>query len=97
MERAAIRPQDIVTERPGEHIAPWLPGLRASLGPDATDEDVLLAAFYDERLLQPLRKAPPAYEFRTSPLYELIRHIGTRADLAHARVSFGGTRMSISA
>ena len=97
MERANIRPHDIVTTRPAEHVPAWLPRLRSRLGAQASDEDVLLAAFYDDRLLEPLRKPPPAYEFRTSPLHELIRHIGTRAGLRHARISFGGTQMSISA
>ncbi len=97
MERANIRPKDIVTARPGEHIAPWLPRLRAELGADASDEDVLLAAFYNKGLLAPLKKSAPVYQFRTSPLCELIRHIGTRSAIRHARIRFAGTQMSISA
>src|SRR6266850_1044006 len=60
--------QDFVTEPPGQHVAPWLPRLRAELGPDASDEDLLLAAFYDKSLLAPLKKPAPAYQFRTSPV-----------------------------
>src|SRR6185312_12922861 len=51
MERAKIRPSDIVSERPGEHIAPWLPRLRAECGNQARDADLLLAAFYSKELL----------------------------------------------
>ena len=96
MERANIRPQDMVTARPAEHVAPWLPQLRAKLGARTSDEDVLLAAFYNEGLLAALKKPEPAYQFRTSPLYELIRHIGTRSDIRHARIRFAGTEMSLS-
>jgi oxaloacetate decarboxylase alpha subunit len=96
MERANIGPKDFVTERPGDHVAPWLPRLRAELGAGTSDEDLLLAAFYDKSLLAPLRKPPPVYEFHTSPLHELIRHIGTRAGLAHARIRFAGTDISLS-
>ena len=97
MERAGIRPQDIVTERPGEHIAPWLPRLRAELGSGAADEDLLLAAFYDKELLAPLKRPAPEYEFHTTPLHELIRHIGTRASIGHASIRFAGTQMSLNA
>jgi pyruvate/oxaloacetate carboxyltransferase len=96
MERANIRPQDMVTARPGEHVPPWLPQLRAKLGARTSDEDVLLAAFYNEGLLAPLKKPEPVYQFRTSPLYELIRHIGTRSNIRHARIRFAGTEMSLS-
>jgi pyruvate/oxaloacetate carboxyltransferase len=97
MERANIRPQDFVTEPPARHIAPWLPRLRAELGPDASDEDLLLSAFYDESLLAPLQKPAPAYEFRTSPLHELIRHIGSRAGISHAHIRFAGADIRLSA
>jgi hypothetical protein len=97
MQRANIRPQDFVTEAPGVHVAPWLPRLRAELGPDATDEDLLLSAFYEKSLLAPLKRPAPAYQFHTSPLCELIRHIGTRAGVAHARVRFAGADISLSA
>ena len=58
---------------------------------------MLLAAFYDRSLLEPLAKPAPAYEFRTSPLRELIRHIGTRAGLSHAHIRFAGTDIRLSA
>ena len=97
MERANIRPEDFVTEPPALHVPPWLPRLRAELGPDASDEELLLSAFYGKELLAPLTKPAPVYHFDTSPLHELIRHIGTRSDLAHARIRFAGADISLSA
>jgi pyruvate/oxaloacetate carboxyltransferase len=97
LERANIRPEEFVTEPPARHITPWLPRLRAELGAAAGDEDVLLSAFYDKSLLAPLAKPAPAYEFRTSPLYELIRHIGTRGGISHAHIRFAGTDIRLSA
>jgi oxaloacetate decarboxylase alpha subunit len=83
--------------RPGEHIEPGLPRLRAELGPGASDEDLLLAAFYDRKLLEPLKKPQPEYQYRTSPLEELVAWLGARRDIAHARIRFAGTEMTFSA
>jgi oxaloacetate decarboxylase alpha subunit len=97
LERANIRPGDMVSERPGEHIEPWLPRLRAELGAAASDEDVLLAAFYDKALLAPLKRPAPAYRFRTTPLHELVAWLGSRRDIEHAHIRFAGTEMTFSA
>jgi len=96
LERANLRPDEIVSERPGEHVAPALHRLRSELGAAASDEDLLLAAFYDRELIQPLKKAAPQYQFRTSPLYELIRYLGTDKDLSSAKVRFAGTEVTVS-
>jgi oxaloacetate decarboxylase (Na+ extruding) subunit alpha len=97
LERANIRPADMVTERPAAHIAPQVDGLRARLGAGASDEDVLLAAFYEPELVAPLRKPPPTYQMKTSPLHELIRYLGKRSDLDYARIRFAGTEVTVSA
>lgn len=94
-ERANIRPDEIVTARPGEHLAPGLPRLRRALGKNASDEDLLLHAFYDEALLKTLRNPVPECRFRTSPLHELLGYLGARADIGYARVRFAGTEMTI--
>jgi len=96
LERANIKPSDMVDGRPGDRIEPWVPRLRAELGDSASDEDMLLAAFHDAELVAPLKKPPPRYEFRTSPLHELIRYLGSRADLTYARIRFAGTEMTVS-
>lgn len=97
LERAKIRPGDLVTERPGEHLEPSIPRLRQELGAAASDEDLLLAAFYDRKLLEPLKKPAPEYSFRTSPLSELVAWIGARRDIEYAQIRFAGTEMTFSA
>jgi oxaloacetate decarboxylase alpha subunit len=97
LAKAKIRPADLVSERPGEHIEPWIPRLRKELGGAASDEDLLLAAFYDRKLLEPLRKPAAEYSFRTSPLRELVAWIGARRDIEHAQIRFAGTEMTFSA
>jgi pyruvate/oxaloacetate carboxyltransferase len=97
LERANIRPDEYVTEAPAAHIAPWIPRLRSELGVAATDEDVLLAAFYDRKLVAELRNPVPGCSFRTTPLHELIGFLGTRSDIEYAHIRFAGTEMTISA
>ena len=97
LERLNLKSSELVTERPGEHIEPWLPRLRKELGPGAGDGDLLLAAFYDKALLAPLRRPRPEYRFKTSPLHELVAWMGERRDIQHARIRFAGTEMTFSA
>ena len=96
LERAAIRPQERVTEAPAAHLEPGLPKLRARLGPGASDEDVLLNAFYDEKLLAPLRDPVPECRPSTTPLYELVRWLHDRRDIRRARIRFAGTEISFT-
>jgi oxaloacetate decarboxylase alpha subunit len=70
--------------------------LRAELGAAARDEDVLLAAFYDRKLLAPLKRPKPEYRFSTTPLHELVAWLGARRDIEYARIRFGGTDMTFS-
>ena len=97
LERANIRESEYVTEAPAAHIDPWVPRLRAELGAAASDEDVLLAAFYDRSLTAPLRNPAPECRFRTTPLTELVGFLATRSDIGYARVRFAGTDMMLSA
>jgi pyruvate/oxaloacetate carboxyltransferase len=97
LERANLKPNEFVTERPGEHIEPWIPRLRAELGAAASDEDLLLAAFYDKPLLEPLRRPAPEYRYKTTPLHELVSWLGARRDIEYAHIRFAGTEMTFSA
>jgi len=97
LERANIRPEERVSERPAGHIEPWVPRLRAKLGAHASDEDVLLAAFYDQALLAQLRDPVPECRARTTPLYELVRYVAERRDISRARIRFAGTDLSFAA
>ncbi len=97
LERANIDPSAFVAEAPARRMEPAIPGLRAQLGASATDEDLLLRAFYGPKLLEPLRDPTPECRFRTTPLTELIGFLANRSDIEHARVRFAGTDMTISA
>jgi len=96
LERAKIRPGDIVQERPSEHLAPALPRLRAEFGTSMSDEDLLLRAFYDKELLKPLKKRTAPYQFKTSPLHELIGYLCSGSQLDYARIRFAGIDLTLS-
>jgi hypothetical protein len=93
--RAGLRADDVSTERAGAGLPPALPALRQALGSSASDEDLLLAAFYEPALMAPLKKPQPEYQFRTSPLYELIRYLGNKTDITGAKLSFAGTEIGL--
>jgi pyruvate/oxaloacetate carboxyltransferase len=97
LDRANIRESEYVTEAPAAHIDPWVPRIRSELGSAASDEDVLLAAFYDRKLIEPLRDPVPQCRFRTTPLTELVGFVATRSDIGHLRVRFAGADMILSA
>jgi len=97
LERAKLRPGEHVRERPAAHIEPWLPRLRAKLGAQAKDEDLLLAAFYDPALIAQLRDPVPECRVRTTPLNELVRYLAERKDISRARIRFAGTELSFAA
>lgn len=96
LERANISDWEYVTEAPAARIEPRLPRLRRELGKSATDEDVLLAAFYDRKLIEPLRNPAPECTFRATPLTELVSYLTTRSDTDYARVRFAGTDMTVA-
>ena len=97
MAKARIDPRDVSTARPGDSIAPALPALRKRFGPGASDEDLLLAAFYEPALLEPLRAPMPACRFETTPMMELVRYVESRRDIREARIRFAGTEITLSA
>jgi pyruvate/oxaloacetate carboxyltransferase len=97
LDRLNMKSGDLVKDRPANHIEPWLPRLRRELGPGASDGDLLLAAFYEKKLLEPLKRPRPEYRFKTSPLHELVAWMGERRDIEHARIRFAGTEMTFSA
>ncbi|HEY8707142.1 MAG TPA: hypothetical protein VIM34_04010, partial [Burkholderiaceae bacterium] len=94
---AKICTDDISSERAGAKLEPALPKLRKELGASASDEDLLLAAFYDRTLLEPLSAARTPYRFSTTPLLELVRYVESRRDVRHARIRTSGAEISLSA
>jgi len=98
LERAGIRPGERVGERPGARLEPWVPRLRRRLGAAGNDDErVLLAAFYDEALLAPLRDPVPECRWHTTPLHELVRWVGERRDFERARIRFAGAELVVAA
>ena len=97
LEKAKICTDDISSERAGAKLEPALPKLRKELGASASDEDLLLAAFYDRTLLEPLSAARTPYRFSTTPLLELVRYVESRRDVRHARIRTSGAEISLSA
>ena len=73
-----------VTERPGALVPPALPGLRSERGPFASDDDLLLAAFYDRQQVEALQAAGPIrrdYPLGDTPIVSLVREIAERPDI----------------
>jgi len=96
LEKAKLDPSQVSTARPADAIAPAIPRLRARLGSGASDEDLLLAAFYEPSLLAPLRQPMPPCRFSTTPLLELVRYVESRRDIREARIKFAGTEVSLA-
>ncbi|MBY0255527.1 MAG: pyruvate carboxylase subunit B [Methylobacterium organophilum] len=73
-----------VTERPGELLAPAVPTLRRERGPFASDDDLLLAAFYPDSECRALREAGPIrteYPLSDTPLATLLKEVAARPDI----------------
>ncbi len=71
----------VITERPGALVPPALERLRKSRGPFESDDDLLLAAFYDETQYGALKDAGPIatdYPLMETPLVTLIKGLAER-------------------
>jgi pyruvate/oxaloacetate carboxyltransferase len=97
LAKAGIDRNEILTTRAGADLEPALPRLRRELGASVSDEDILLAAFYDRSLLDPLKVKPVPYRFTTTPLMELMLFLESRTDVRQARVKFCDTEISLTA
>jgi oxaloacetate decarboxylase alpha subunit len=70
-----------ITERPGAMVAPALERIRKTRGPFKSDDDLLLAAFYDHAQYQALKDAGPinpAYPLMETPLLTLVKELAAR-------------------
>jgi oxaloacetate decarboxylase alpha subunit len=73
-----------ITERPGALVEPALERLRKTRGPFRSDDDLLLAAFYDDTQYSALKKAGPIkteYPIMETPLLTLVKEITERPDV----------------
>ena len=70
-----------ITERPGALVAPALGRIRKSRGPFASDDDLLLAAFYDDTQYDALKEAGAIgtdYPIMRTPLLTLVKELAER-------------------
>jgi oxaloacetate decarboxylase alpha subunit len=80
------------TGRPGALVPPRLARLRHERGPFATDDDLMLAACYDEREYAALKAAGPIgtdYPIDDRPIMTLVKALAERRDLSAFRVRAG--------
>ncbi len=97
LNRANLRDCDVSAQRAGAAVPAALPKLRQALGASASDEDLLLGAFYDRTLLDRIERAPAPYRFGTTPLLELLRFVESRCDVRQARIHYGATQITLTA
>lgn len=79
----------VVTERPGDLLPPALDRVRRERGPFDSDDDLLLAVFYNDEHYRALKAAGPiqrAYGVERNPLLTLLRELSSRSDVASVRL-----------
>ena len=82
--------EEPVTDRPGAIAPAALERVRRERGPFASDDDLLLGAFYDEREYAALKAAGPIptdYPICDSPLLTLLKALTERGDISGFKVS----------
>ena len=73
-----------IADRPGLGVPPALDRLRRERGPFASDDDLLLAAYYNEAEYSALKAAGPIkteYAGAESPLVRLVKEVASRRDI----------------
>ena len=82
-----------VTERPGALVPPALQRLRDTRGAFASDDDLLLAAFYDDTQYRALKEAGPIktdYPLMETPLLTLMKELSKRPSIKTFHLSAKG-------
>ncbi len=83
-----------VSERPGALLEPGIERLRRERGPFASDDDLLLAAFYQDGEYRALKQAGPIdtrYPLASTPLKTLVGEIALRSDIRSFHFTQRGT------
>jgi len=79
-----------ITQRPGALVPPAIDRLRDTRGPFASDDDLLLAAFYDDKHYAALKEAGPIqtdYPLMYTPLVTLVKEISQRPSISSFQIS----------
>jgi oxaloacetate decarboxylase alpha subunit len=82
-----------VTARPGDLLPTALERVRRERGPFASDDDLLLATFYNREQYAKLVAARPIetdYPIGRTPLVTLVRELAARRDIAAVRLERKG-------
>ncbi len=86
------RGEEPITERPGALVPPALDRIRKTRGPFKSDDDLLLAAFYDEPQYAALKDAGPIdtdYPLMETPLLTLMKEISKRPSIRAFHLQHG--------
>ena len=79
------RGEEPIEDRPGAHVPLALEKLRLTRGPFASDDDLLLAAFYADREYSALKEAGPirldTSTLGSTPLITLIKELAGRKSI----------------
>jgi oxaloacetate decarboxylase alpha subunit len=73
-----------IVERPGALVPPALDRIRSTRGPFKSDDDLLLAAFYDDAQYRGLKEAGPIkidYPLMETPLLTLVKELTNRPSI----------------
>lgn len=79
-----------ILQRPGELVPPALGRLRKERGPFASDDDLLLAAFYDDNQYNALKATGPIvtdYPIMETPLLTLVKELSNRPSIKNFHFS----------
>ncbi len=82
-----------ISQRPGELVPPALERLRKERGPFVSDDDLLLAAFYDDSQYSALKAAGPInteYSIMETPLLTLVKELSNRPSIKSYHFSTAG-------
>ncbi len=76
--------KEVITQRAGALLEPGIERIRKARGPFASDDDLLLAAFYDDAQYSALKQAGPInteYRLAETPLLTLLKEVARRDDI----------------
>ena len=79
-----------IKERPGLRVPPALDRLRKERGPFASEDDLLLAAYYNDTEYAALKAAGPIktdYAASESPLVRLVKEVASRPDIRSFQIA----------
>ncbi|HIA77985.1 MAG TPA: pyruvate carboxylase subunit B [Gammaproteobacteria bacterium] len=86
------RGAELISERPGQYLEPAIPQLLKKRGPFECDEDLLLAAFYDDAMTNTLKETGPIntdYPIMSTPLKTLVKEVASRSSVRSFKIRTG--------